>query len=609
MTQYNVTLHKLFNGIIPELSQRQEVEIAASDRESAGKQAVASFGGEGWVVTNVELLGGPESENVKGADHIGIIGEKDREIAMLEHRLADQIRINEKTAANCNKARKRRKAAEKQNEYLQEQEENLRDWIKDDQAKLKAKQEELNQLKEMYTDIHGKHSNLIEKAAALDIENQKLREARKYEELGAVESEKRAREDAAKIVELHREIRQHERNREELLIERTKLRELVDVQREALEKFENTAQVDSHAIGRLQQQRTDDENRIKNLAEERDSILSKNRDLVKENADAKEMIRSLQSQQKDDLEAIGKLREERNSARDMYRAAQQQIDDLVHERPRKRPSQPMKPVEALVREQDTDARLWANSFANQFDLPEELDAEITGWFANAIETAKDSVRNKPKGARQYPEKLLPDFDMPKVMRDLLPEVPKPEGWEDPFQYAKRLQAVLQEFINGMMKKLQPVLDTVGPIVAEVEKEYPGWMASNYQTKQEWWGTQTTKDEGWSGAYDEAVKAHPELSVTVRQHPDSDFKPLKNAGKDPDVYEFVTAPKHYNDHPSGVECQVIIRECKDPLIAIAFKHLWRTQWGNKPGQTVDQDLGKAVEYIQLEQARRAGKDRL
>ena len=75
------------------------------------------------------------------------------------------------------------------------------------------------------------------------------------------------------------------------------------------------------------------------------------------------------------------------------------------------------------------------------------------------------------------------------------------------------------------------------------------------------------------------------------------------------YNFVNAPKHYNDHPSGVECQIIIRECKDPMIAFAMKHLWRSQWGGKPGQTTDQDLSKAIEYIQLEQARRAGVARL
>lgn len=79
--------------------------------------------------------------------------------------------------------------------------------------------------------------------------------------------------------------------------------------------------------------------------------------------------------------------------------------------------------------------------------------------------------------------------------------------------------------------------------------------------------------------------------------------------EPTPYEFVNAPKHYNDHPSGVECQQIIRECKDPMISFAMKHLWRSQWGGKPGQTTDQDLAKAIEYIELEQARRAGVPRL
>ena len=86
-------------------------------------------------------------------------------------------------------------------------------------------------------------------------------------------------------------------------------------------------------------------------------------------------------------------------------------------------------------------------------------------------------------------------------------------------------------------------------------------------------------------------------------------PLPIKVNDQGEYEFVNAPKHYNDHPSGVECQEIIRECKDPMIAFAIKHLWRSQFGTKPGQSGDQDLAKAIEYIQLEQARRAGAKRL
>lgn len=77
----------------------------------------------------------------------------------------------------------------------------------------------------------------------------------------------------------------------------------------------------------------------------------------------------------------------------------------------------------------------------------------------------------------------------------------------------------------------------------------------------------------------------------------------------DDYEFVQAPKHYNAHPAGVECQQIIRECKDPMVAFAMKHLWRSQWGMKPGQSAEQDIAKAIEYLQLQQAKMAGVPRI
>lgn len=75
------------------------------------------------------------------------------------------------------------------------------------------------------------------------------------------------------------------------------------------------------------------------------------------------------------------------------------------------------------------------------------------------------------------------------------------------------------------------------------------------------------------------------------------------------YRMTGKPEHYNQHPSGIECQEIIRECKDPMVAFAMKHLWRTQWGNKPGAPKTLDLKKAIEYLQLELAREQGRVRL
>lgn len=77
----------------------------------------------------------------------------------------------------------------------------------------------------------------------------------------------------------------------------------------------------------------------------------------------------------------------------------------------------------------------------------------------------------------------------------------------------------------------------------------------------------------------------------------------------DHYRMTGKPEHYNQHPSGIECQEIIRECKDPMVAFAMKHLWRSQWGNKPGAPKTLDLKKAIEYLQLELAREEGQVRL
>lgn len=64
------------------------------------------------------------------------------------------------------------------------------------------------------------------------------------------------------------------------------------------------------------------------------------------------------------------------------------------------------------------------------------------------------------------------------------------------------------------------------------------------------------------------------------------------------YEHVNHPKHYNDHPSGVECIDIIEHM--PFnIGTAMKYLWRA--GLKPGQDFDQDLKKAIWYIERQRS--------
>lgn len=60
------------------------------------------------------------------------------------------------------------------------------------------------------------------------------------------------------------------------------------------------------------------------------------------------------------------------------------------------------------------------------------------------------------------------------------------------------------------------------------------------------------------------------------------------------HDFVNHPKHYCDHPSGIECIEITRH-HDFAVGNAIKYLWRA--GLKDSDNEIQDLKKAVWYIQ------------
>lgn len=60
------------------------------------------------------------------------------------------------------------------------------------------------------------------------------------------------------------------------------------------------------------------------------------------------------------------------------------------------------------------------------------------------------------------------------------------------------------------------------------------------------------------------------------------------------HDFVNHPKHYCDHPSGIECIEITRH-HDFAIGNAIKYLWRA--GLKDSDNEIQDLKKAVWYVQ------------
>jgi Protein of unknwon function (DUF3310) len=62
------------------------------------------------------------------------------------------------------------------------------------------------------------------------------------------------------------------------------------------------------------------------------------------------------------------------------------------------------------------------------------------------------------------------------------------------------------------------------------------------------------------------------------------------------YDNVTNPKHYNSHPSGIEC-IDIAAHHNFNIGNAIKYLWRA--GLKNNNSNEQDIRKAMQYLQFE----------
>ena len=81
-----------------------------------------------------------------------------------------------------------------------------------------------------------------------------------------------------------------------------------------------------------------------------------------------------------------------------------------------------------------------------------------------------------------------------------------------------------------------------------------------------------------------------LETTYEPHPDEQFDP-------------VNKPRHYNSHPSGIECIQIARH-HSFAIGSAIKYLWRQ--GLKDGESNIKDLKKAIWYI-IDEIQRLGEN--
>jgi len=100
-------------------------------------------------------------------------------------------------------------------------------------------------------------------------------------------------------------------------------------------------------------------------------------------------------------------------------------------------------------------------------------------------------------------------------------------------------------------------------------------------------------DGWKGLTD-AMKAGIAWGISGKLTTLAEHKAKRQAGEG----ETVDHPKHYNDHPSGIECIEIV-EHENFCIGNAMKYLWRA---DHKGNALE-DLKKAAWYVQREIDRR------
>ncbi len=103
---------------------------------------------------------------------------------------------------------------------------------------------------------------------------------------------------------------------------------------------------------------------------------------------------------------------------------------------------------------------------------------------------------------------------------------------------------------------------------------------------------TTADPGFHEVRDRAVPRYtPEELASMKQE---DFPGFKTFHDIPERDPNVDHPKHYNSHPSGVECIDIVEHCSFN-IGNVIKYLWRA---DHKGATLE-DLKKAAFYLDRE----------
>lgn len=115
---------------------------------------------------------------------------------------------------------------------------------------------------------------------------------------------------------------------------------------------------------------------------------------------------------------------------------------------------------------------------------------------------------------------------------------------------------------------------------------------------------SVKKEGYTEiTLSDWLAANPEKKEESEELINGNNIPIQEA--EPPQFDPITKPKHYNSHPSGIEC-IEITQHHDFCTGNAIKYLWRQ--GLKDGENSVTDLKKAVWYIErkIKQIENSGK---
>ena len=157
------------------------------------------------------------------------------------------------------------------------------------------------------------------------------------------------------------------------------------------------------------------------------------------------------------------------------------------------------------------------------------------------------------------------------------------------------------------KEAQELLDILGYSKDAFEnKSTPYWIAicngltySDYNIGKNIWYTACPKEITLQELRDMVDQEQDEPFLTPETTLNDQYAEIEQVRQQTDSppefkHDFVNHPKHYCDHPSGIECIEITRH-HDFAIGNAIKYLWRA--GLKDSDNEIQDLKKAVWYIQ------------